>query len=106
MFVTASLLSLLFSATAETITVEVLTPQGEWVDALIDENGTIHSENGIDFGSTALAWIPKSDGAGTIERRPFSMTKLTDGQVIIATFGGFHIEPPAPLSDGSILEWG
>ena len=97
MFFTASFLSLLFSATAETSTVEVLTPQGEWVDALIDENGTIHSENGIDLGSTALAWIPKGDGVGTIERRPFSMTKLTDGQVIIATFGGFHIEPPSTI---------
>jgi hypothetical protein len=100
MFVTVSILSLLISATTETSTVEVLTQQGEWVDALIDENGTIHSENGIDLGSTALAWIPKSDGVGTIERRPFSMTKLTDGQVIIATFGGFHIEPI-----GTIARW-
>lgn len=98
MFVTASFLSLLLSASAETTPVEVLTPQGQWVDATIDGSGIIHSETGIDLGSTALAWIPKSDGVGAIERRPFAFTKLTDGQVIIATFGGFHVEPSGPVA--------
>ena len=100
MFVSASFLTVLLSASAETTPVEVLTPQGEWVDATIDESGIIHGEKGIDLGSTALAWIPKSDGVGAVERRPFSFTKLSDGQVIIATFGGFHLEP-----SGTVARW-
>ena len=82
--------SLLFGASDEMSHVEVLTLQGQWVDATIDEVGVFRFENGNDAGLNVLAWIPQDDSIERIVRRPFSFTKLTDGQVIIASFGGFH----------------
>lgn len=77
--------------------IEVLTARGEWVRATRDDSGVIRSEKGVDIGATALAWSPVSDETTTMDRPPFAMTRLSDGQIIIAAFGGFHEGPVGPV---------
>lgn len=101
MIESAFIVAICLVASGETATtIEVLTPLGEWVRATTDDGGTIRDEKGADIGATALAWSPISDEIATVERPPISMTKLSDGQVIIGSFGGFH-----DGTSGQVVRW-
>jgi len=73
-----------------TITLDVLTPRGEWVSAIVSEDKKIRSAEKVDVGQDALAWIPIYDNTDRTDRPPFSMIRLADGQTIVGLFGRFH----------------
>ncbi len=81
-------------------TIDVLTPGGRWVRATAGDDGVIRSPDGLDVGSTALAWTLVSGESPDSIRSVSSMTILSDGQVIVGTFSGFH-----RAETGTIARW-